>query len=196
VTFCYAAVMLVCVGVLDQPAANDRPLAEVGRQLFGQVGAVAVSAGALAVITGTILVVLISMPRMMLALAEQGQLPAVLGAVHRKWRTPHVAILLGGLLAFGFALNSTLIDALTFATATRLVGYILCCIALFRISRRSDAPPPRFRLRAPGVVALGTAAIFTGVLLLGALKEMPALLGVLVLGLALYAVTRWRRAQP
>lgn len=196
VTFAYAAVMLICVGVLDHPAANDRPLAEAGRQLFGQAGAVAVSAGALAVITGTILVILVSMPRMMLALAEQGQLPAALGAVHRRWRTPHVAILIAGVLSFGFALNSTVISALTFATATRLMGYILCCIALFRLSRRKDAPPPRFRLRAPGVVSIGTAVIFTGVLLLGALKEMPALLVVLAAGLVMFAITRWRRAQP
>ena len=33
VTFAYAAGLLVCVGVLDQPAAKDPPHAEVGRQL-------------------------------------------------------------------------------------------------------------------------------------------------------------------
>ncbi len=197
VTFAYAAVMLVCVGVLDHPAATDRPLAEAGRQMFGETGAIAVSAGAIAVITGTILVILVSMPRMMLALSEQGQLPAALGAVHPVWRTPHVAIVIAAVLSFGFALSSTVISALTFATATRLVGYILCCIALFRISRRPEAPQPRFRLRAPGVVSLGTAAIFSGVLLLGALKELRALLVVLAVGLVVFALTRWRaRAQP
>jgi len=195
VTFAYAAVMFVCVGVLDNPAANDRPLAEAGRQLFGPSGAVAVSAGALAVITGTILVILVSMPRMMLALAEQGQLPKVFGSVHPVWRTPHVAVIVAGVLSFGFALSSTVISALTFATATRLLGYILCCFALYRLSRRPDAPPPRFRLRAPGVVSIGTAIIFTGVLLLGALKELPALLAILTVGLVFYGVTRWRAAR-
>lgn len=197
VTFAYAAVMFVCIGVLDDPAANDRPLAEAGRQLFGSVGAIAVSGGALAVITGTILVILVSMPRMMLALAEQGQLPKVFATVHPVWHTPHVAVVVAGVLSFGFALSSDVISALTFATATRLVGYILCCVALFRLSRRPDAPPPRFRLAAPGVVSIGTAVIFTGVLLLGALKEIPALLAILAAGLVLYGVTRWRRRpQP
>ena len=195
VTFAYAAVLLVCVGVLDHPAATDRPLAEAGRQLFGETGAIAVSAGALAVITGTILVILVSMPRMMLTLSEQGQLPALLGAVHPVWRTPHVAILIAAVLSFGFAMSSTVISALTFATATRLVGYILCCVALFRLSRRPDAPPPRFRLRAPGVVSIGTAVIFTGVLLMGALKEIPALLAVLAVGLAVFVLTRWRASR-
>lgn len=196
VTFAYGAVMLICVGVLDAPAANDRPLAEAGRQLFGSTGAIAVSAGAIAVIVGTILVIMVSMPRMMLALAQQGQLPAVFGRVHARWHTPHVAIIVSAVLAFGFALSSTVISALTFATATRLVAYILCCVALFRLSRRKDAPPPQFRLRAPGFVSIATALLFTGVLAMGAMKEMPALLVVLGVGLVLLLLTRLRAQRP
>jgi APA family basic amino acid/polyamine antiporter len=190
VTFAYAAVLLVCMGVLDQPAANDRPLAEVGRQLFGPVGAVAVSAGALAVIVGTILVITISMPRMLLALSEQDQLPQWLGQVHPRWRTPHIAIVISSVLAFGFAMASDLLTSLTIATAARLTGYILCCVSLFSLSRRADAPAPRFALPLRGPIALFTAALFTGVLVLGAMKELPALAVVLAAGLVLWAFSR------
>lgn len=189
VTFAYAAVLLVCLGVLDAPAATDRPLAEVGRQLFGAAGAIAVSAGAMAVIVGTILIIVLSMPRMLLALAEQGQLPAVLARVHPKWRTPHVAILTSSVLAFGTALFSDVLSALTFATATRIMGYILCCIALWRFSRRADAPPPQFNLPARGPVALATAALFIVVLALGATKELPALVAVMALGFVVLFLT-------
>ena len=190
VTFAYAAVLLVCVGVLDQPAANDRPLAEVGRQLFGPIGAVAVSAGALAVIAGTILVITISMPRMLLALAEQDQLPRWLGQVHPRWRTPHVAIAISSALAFGFAMISDLLTALTIATAARLIGYVLCCVALWRLSGRADAPQPRFSLPMRRLIALFTAALFTGVLVLGASKELLPLLVVLAAGFVLMAFSR------
>jgi len=190
VTFVYAAVLLVCVGVLDHPAANDRPLAEVGRQLFGHAGAVAVSAGAIAVIVGTILVITISMPRMLLALSEQDQLPAWLGHVHPTWRTPHVAIVISSVLGFGFAMAADLITALTMATAARLTGYILCCIALWRMSRRADAPAPRFTLPYRGPIALFTAALFTAVLALGAAKELWGLAIVLAAGLVLWVISR------
>lgn len=195
VTLAYAAVLLICVGVLDAPAATDRPLAEAGRQLYGQLGAVLVSAGAIAVIVGTILVITISMPRMLMSLAEHGQLPASLGRIHPTWRTPHVAILISSALAFGFAIASDLISALTFATATRLLGYILCCVALWRLARRPDAPPAMFNLPFRGPVALATAVLFAVVLLIGATKELPSLAAVLMIGFALMFLTR-RLSQP
>lgn len=195
VTFAYAAVLFVCMGVLDQPAANDRPLAEVGRQLFGPAGAVAVSAGALAVIVGTILVITISMPRMLMALSEQGQMPQWLARVHPRTHTPHIAIVISSVLGFGFAMVSDVLTALTIATAARLTGYVLCCIALWNMSRRTDSPQPRFDLPFRGPIAFFTAALFTGVLVLGAIKELPALLVVLAVGFAVLAVTRIRRPQ-
>jgi ethanolamine permease len=165
-------------------------LAEVGRQLFGDVGAIAVSAGALAVIVGTILVITISMPRMLLALSEQHQLPAWLGQVHPRWRTPHVAIVISSVMGFGFAMASDLITALTMATAARLTGYILCCLALWRLDRRADAPAPRFALPFRGPIALATAATFTAVLGLGAMKELPGLALVLGAGFVCLALSR------
>jgi len=195
VTLAYAAVLLVCVGVLAEPAATDRPLAEVGRQLFGVPGAIAVSLGAGAVILGTILVIIISMPRMLLAIAERGQLPSRLGQIHACWHTPWIAVLISSVISFGFALFSDVICALTFATATRLVAYILCCVALFHLARRTDAPKPHFQLPGAVFISLGTAALFTTVLALGATKEIPALLIVLAIGLALFALTRWASSR-
>ena len=189
-TTAYAAVLLVCVGVLADPAATDRPLAEVGRELFGPVGQLAVSAGAITVILGTLLSVIIGMPRLLLALAEQGQLPAVLGAIHPRWRTPHVAIILSSLLAFGAAIFSDLLGSLTISTAARMIAYILCCIALWRLSRKADAPPAQFNLPGRRVISLATAAIFALVLVVAAITELPMLAAVLVLGYSALALTR------
>jgi amino acid transporter len=190
-TLAYGAVLLVCVGILDAPAATDRPLAEVGRQIFGGLGAVAVSAGALVVICGTLLIIVISMPRMLLALAEQDQLPAILATVHPRWRTPHVAILISSTLCFGLAVASDLITALTIATATRVVSYILCCVALARLSGRPEAPRPQFRLPFAGPVAIVTALLFTVVLVIGARKELVPLAVVTAIGLLILLVHTW-----
>ncbi|MEW5684207.1 MAG: APC family permease [Pseudomonadota bacterium] len=189
-TAAYAAVLLVCVGVLDDPSLTDRPLAEVGRLLFGPAGQVAVSAGAVAVILGTILSVIIGMPRLLLALAEQGQLPAVLGRVHPRTQTPYVAILVSSGIAFAAALASDLLGALTISTAARMIAYILCCVALWRLAGDPGAPAAQFNLPARRPVSLITAAIFTGVLVFAATKELPMLAAVLVAGFVLLALSR------
>lgn len=195
-TVAYAGVLLVCMGVLDNPAATDRPLAEVGRLLFGPAGQAAISAGAAVVITGTIMVATVGMARMLLALSEQGQLPRVFGAVHASWRTPHVAILVSSTLAFGLAIASDLITTLTFSTATRVLCYILCCAALWRLAGRPDSPAPRFNLPGRRIFALASGAIFALVLVMGATKELPALGAVLAVGLVVMALTRLRKPAP
>ncbi|MGH6910488.1 MAG: APC family permease [Phenylobacterium sp.] len=195
-TLAYGAVLLVCVGILDAPAATDRPLAEAGRQIFGGPGAVAVSAGALAVIVGTVLIIVVAMPRMLMALAEQNQLPAFFSKIHPRWRTPHVAILTSSTLCFGLAIVSDLITALTIATATRVVSYILCCVALARLNGRVDAPQPQFRLPFAGIVAGLTALLFSVVLVIGARKELLPLIVVTAVGLVILLVhTQNRRAR-
>ena len=211
----YIVILMIFVGIEvigHVPSVLHTPLMSGANAIHGVViiGAIIVMGkaeadnflalvlGFLAVILGTILGILISMPRMLLAISEQGQLPAVLARVHERWRTPWIAILVSSGLSFGFAIFSDLIGALTFATATRLVAYILCCVALFRMTRRVDAPQPQFRLPAAGPIALATAILFSGVLALGATKEVPPLLTVLAIGLGLFGLTRWmarRRAS-
>ena len=189
-TAAYAGVLFVCVGVLDNPAATDRPLAEVGAQLFGPAGQVAVSAGAIAVILGTILSVIIGMPRLLLALAEQGQLPAALGRIHPRTQTPYVAILVSSGVAFAAALVSDLLGALTISTAARMIAYILCCVALWRMAGQAEAPAAQFNLPARRPVSLITAALFAGVLIFAATKELPMLAAVLAVGFVLLAISR------
>lgn len=192
VTLAYAGVLFACLGVLDAPAANDRPFAEAGRSLYGAIGATAVSAGALVVIVGTLLVIIVSMPRMLLALAENGQVPARLGAIHARWRTPHVAIFISSIAAFGFAMLSDLLTALTISTAARIVAYVLSCVALIRLSRRADAPAAGFNAPARIPLAILTIVIFTGVMLLGAQKELVPLLAFTAFGFVLFLLMRRR----
>lgn len=195
-TLAYGAVMLICVGVLDNPSATDRPLAEVGRTLFGAGGGLIVSVGAVTVIVGTILGLVLTMARLLMALAHHGQLPDVIGRIHPEWRTPHWAVLASSVLGFGSALGSDLIGSLTFSTAARLAVYMICCFALWRLTRTPGAPAPRFSVPGAGPLALATIALFAGVLALGAMKELPLLAIASALGLAIFAAIGRGRTAP
>ena len=195
-TLAYGAVLLICVGVLGNPSVTDRPLAEVGRVLFGSIGQLIVSFGAVVVIVGTLLGLVLTMARLLMSLAHQGQLPAAVGALHSGWRTPHWAVLASATFGFGAALTSDLISSLTFSTAARIGVYMICCFALWRMTRSADAPQPRFALPGAGIVALATILLFAGVLALGATKELPLLALVTAAGLALFVAIGRGRTVP
>lgn len=192
VTAVFAMAFSACVGVLSAPAANDRPFAEVGRLLYGEVGAAAVSVGALTVTFGTLLVIVVSMPRNLLALAEFGDVPAVLARVHPRWRTPHLAIITSSVVGFGAAMASDLLGALTMSTAARLITYILSCVALIVLAGRADGPEPAFRLPFARTIAAVAIVLLGGVIVFGATKELPALAAVLAVGFVIMALTRAR----
>lgn len=194
-TLAYGAVLLVCVGVLGDPSATDRPLAEVGLALFGPAGHVLVSAGAIIVILGTLLGLVLAMARGLMVLAHNRQLPGFLGALHPVWRTPHWSVLVSAVFAFAAALASDLIGSLTFSTAARVSVYLLCCFALWRMTRMKVASAKGFRLPHAGLVALITILIFSGVLILGAAKELPLLAAAALAGLAIYALTKLGGAE-
>lgn len=197
VTVVFALAFTACVGVLASPAANDRPFAEAGRALYGGVGAAAVSAGALVITFGTLIAIVVSMPRNLLALAEFAEVPTWFARIHPRWRTPHVAIVASSVVGFGAAMASDLLGALTMSTAARLITYILACVALIRLSRRPDGHEAAFRLPFAPAVAAVAIVLLTGVVAFGATKELPALAGVLAVGFVVRILTRMtNRVQP
>jgi APA family basic amino acid/polyamine antiporter len=62
-----------------------------------------VKIGAIAGMTSVILMSLLGQPRILLAMADDGLLPPVMSKCHAKYKTPHVATLVTGVLAALFA---------------------------------------------------------------------------------------------
>jgi amino acid transporter len=169
-------------------AAHDTPWLAVALDL----GIVA-SFFACTVATGNVLV------RVLFSMARDGIVPAALGATHRRYRTPHVAILAGlpaagavpaALLAAGIPGARVLTLLLTVASAGYLLAYLLVCAAAPLFLRRIG------ELTAPPVVAtavivpilLVVSGAYVGTALGG---PVPVVLGVLLLvGLAWYAALR------
>jgi amino acid transporter len=89
----YVSIQAVCIGTLPELASSQRPLADVGGRLFGVAGSTVISLGALISVTGTMNAIMLAAPRLLFAMAEQGQLPPTISATHKRFHTPHVAIL-------------------------------------------------------------------------------------------------------
>src|SRR5262245_1274168 len=158
-TLVYIMVQVVCIGALPGLADSERPLVDASRRFLGAAGASVVSVGAIISVTGTLNAAMLAGPRILFAMAEQGQLPQVLAATHRRFRTPHIAILTSAVVMLVLTLQGTFISALTISTVTRLLVYIATSTALPVLRFRNDAPSPRFSAPAGAAVAVMAAAL-------------------------------------
>src|SRR5262249_36522273 len=141
--------------------------------------------GALAGMTSVILITLLSQARIFLAMARDGLLPtAVFGAVHPRFRTPHISTMLtGGVLCVLTAvapLGSRFWEGHTCARPAIVCGAVL----LLRL-RRPEAHRP---FRAPAIYVVAPLGIAVNLLMMLFLPVATwlRLVGWLVLGLVIY----------
>jgi amino acid transporter len=164
VALLYVVVQIVCIGTLPSLANSERPLVDASTGFLGATGASIISIGALISMTGTLNCSMLVGPRILFAMAEQGQLPPLLAATHRRFHTPHIAILVSAVVVLVVTLQGTFMSALTISTVVRLMAYISTCVALPVLRLKTDAPLPRFT--APAGIAIACLATTLSVWLL------------------------------
>ncbi len=153
----YVLIQLVCIGNLPQLAASQRPLVDAAGRFLGPAGALLITLGAAVSMLGTLNGSMITISRLPYAMAAAGQLPRVLAVIHPRYRTPHVAVVLSGLLVLGLTLSGQFVYLLTVSTVARLLVFAVTCVALPILRRNPDLPAARFTL--PGGVAIPAAAL-------------------------------------
>lgn len=182
----YILIQIVCVGTLPGLADSQKPLADAGTQFLGTAGGAIISAGAIISITGNLNILMLSGSRLPFAMAEQKQLPAFIGSVHRSFFTPYVAILITAGLMLFLTLKSSFVAALTISTIARLVTYGATCLALPIFRRRQNAPPAAFRLPGGTIIAILALLLIVWLLLHSKLEEAKDAALAAAVGLAIY----------
>ena len=186
VLYILVAVAAVSAIGADALGASDRPFALILEQEWGGRSASMVAIIALAATTNTVLMALTAASRNMFGMARNGSLPSILARVGSRTRAPYVAVLLGSMVAVGFALsgNIALVARVTdFSVYGIFIVVNLSLIALrFRAphQHRPFAVPVSLR-RVPILPILGIAAT---VLMLAYLTPEAWAIGIAANGLA------------
>jgi APA family basic amino acid/polyamine antiporter len=148
-TVLYIAVAAVLTGMVRYDRINiDAPVSDAFRQVGLPWAQLLVSLGALTGITSVLLVMMLSQPRVWLAMARDGLVPpSFFGAVHDRYRTPWKSTILTGLVV---AAAASLLPLRILADLTNigtLFAFVVVCTAVL-IMRRThpDAERP---FRAP-----------------------------------------------
>jgi amino acid transporter len=182
VTVIYTLLQFIVVGVLPDPAHSDRPLADVARTLIGHGGATLVAIGALTSVYGFLSAHLLVGSRAMFSLAELGDFPTRFGAIHPRFRTPHVSIAMFALLIWVFASFGSFSWNVTLSAVGRLCYYTLVCAAVPVLRKRQ---PEAAWFRVPGGMLVPALGVLICVALLTHVDFSKALILVATVAVAL-----------
>ena len=193
----YFLIVLAYISVLPDAGTSGATLIDVGRELMGPTGAVLITLAAFFSIGGNLSSIMLAVPRLTFALAQDGLLPKWFGQIHEKYSTPGNSIMFLGGLGLIFALTGSFAYLAAASSLMRLIAYVLCISALPAIRRKATAEEKADAYRLKGGYAIpGFALVLC--LWIGAqssLLSWQVTGGLVAAGLVLYAVSAQRRAQ-
>ena len=195
-TILYILVAAVLTGMVPYDRIDvDAPVAQAFAAHGLSVAVFIISLGAVAGITSVLLVLMLSQARVLLAMARDGLIPReFFGAVHPRFRTPHKATIVTGILvAIAAALFplKILADLVNIGT---LMAFVIVCAAVMVMRRTNPDLPRPFRTPfVPVVPILGMAMNLAMMFYLG-WENWLRLLVWLAIGLVIYFSYGHRRS--
>jgi amino acid transporter len=169
VALLYVAVQLVAQGVLGSalaaPGTAQAPLAAAAQRFAGAAGSRLILIAMILSTFGFMTATMLSTPRTLFALAQDGFFPRPLALVHPGHHTPHVAIAVQAVIVCAIALTGTYVKLAVVADVAILLVYLACCLGAGRL-RRLDvgAEGNPFLMPAGAVVPWVAAALIVGLL--------------------------------
>jgi amino acid transporter len=153
----YATIAAIAAGAPDRAAIaeSQAPLADLFAGLTGASAAPIAVMAAVAMVNG-ILVQVVMASRVVYGMAREGLLPAWLGAIEPRRRTPLRATLIVTVIIAALALAAPLLTLAQASGYLTLFVFALVNLSLFRIASRADWPGPR-RQRLWGLLGAALA---------------------------------------
>ncbi len=197
VTILFTGLQLVVQGLLGPKlVGTPTPLSDAAAVVMGAWGAKLFSVAVVLSTFGFMTGMALAMPRALFAFARDGFAPRGLAAVHSRYHTPHVAIVVQAVLTVVLAATGAFERMVVLANLAALLAYLGCCAAAFELRRRDvrEAGEP-FRL--PGGYAIPVIAAVLVIVLLSSITLPEWRIAGLVLAVAslIFVSTRRARAQ-
>jgi amino acid transporter len=147
-------------------------MADAAYLFAGSAAALTVSIGSAASMTGNITGQVLTGPRMLFALAENGELPRPFARIHPVYRTPSFAIVFSSAVALALALSGSFAVLASVSAVARLITYLGVCAStiVLRSERFRDIVQPAAFVVPGGVVVPVLAILVSLGILAGASK--------------------------
>jgi amino acid transporter len=144
VALLYISIQLICIGTLPGLATSQRPLA-MRAPFFWKGGRRDHLCGSGGFDCWNLNVIILAGSRLPFAMSERGELPRIIGLTHKRFRTPHISIMITALIVLGLTLGSTFARQVNLSVIARLLSYGVTCAALLVFRYKKGAPPAMFK---------------------------------------------------
>jgi APA family basic amino acid/polyamine antiporter len=162
-TLLYICVQVVVIYTLANPGATTRPAVDSARQFLGPIGVTLVAVGTLISVYGYLSANMLHTPRVTFAMGERGDFPSLFAAIHPRFRTPHISIVIFAMMLILFSIGGNFRWNASLSAISRLFMYG-AIVAALPVLRRKYPHGARFWLPA-GMVFAVVGLAFMGVLL-------------------------------
>ena len=188
VTLIYTGVQWVALGTLPGVVGSKTPLADAAARFLGGWGGLLMTVGGVISILGTNSNTVLSGPRYLYALAQDGFGPAFLGRLHPRYRTPAAAILLQTAIALPLAFTGSFEALATLSAVARLATYFGTALSVPVLRRK--LPPGAVRLPGGPTIPIAAALLCVAFAASANLKNLIAGAIALAVGGLIYASRR------
>ncbi|MCX6660930.1 MAG: amino acid permease [Euryarchaeota archaeon] len=190
VTIFYLLTNFVVYGLIDptQLATSKVPLVLAGTVVLGvTVGVALMAIGALVSVSGSDESGILGTARLSYAMSIDGLFPKLFSKEHPKYRTPYMALLIQGIIAFALCIFSGLSDLISFSVFNLAFAFLLTCLALLVLRKRKQTKKLHGQRILPVAGILICLYLIT-MYLLGSVPLPIKIIGIIViaLGIPLY----------
>lgn len=192
----YILIQLVAQGTLPELATSSTPLASSARRFLGPAGGILLTVGAVLSTLGTNSGIMLTVPRLVYAMADGGQLPSMFARVHPRFRTPYMAVAAVALMGWACAMYSHFATLAAISAIARLVSYMATCLALPVLRRKM--PDAQRLFSVPGGATIPIIAVaMSAWLLRGSTQAQITISGaVLLAGAAVHVGYQFLARRP
>ncbi len=179
----YTSIIVVSVGIVPPEVLSEQssPIAYVAQQVLGPAGAIMITVGlAIAGLAATNEAIL-AQSRVLYAMSRDGYLPKSLCKIHKRFCTPHVAIIVGSVFTMIFAATGFVNFVVYAVNLGFIIGFSIVNLSVIKL--RKIAPHLKRPFKTPLYPLTPIAGIAASIFL--ALFIEPS---VLILGIELIIV--------
>lgn len=198
VTVLYLAIQLVAQGILGPALAGSAtPLADAAGAAFGPWGRSLLLIGVIVSTFGYLSGMSLASPRTLYALGRDGYLPRAMAAVHPRFHTPWVSVIVQLTICFGLAVWSNFGPLALISNVAALLVYFACAAGAWELKRRGvqDEGTTPYAMPGGAIIPVLSCIAILGLLTSITTSEWLVLLEVAAGATVIFFATRAHRAR-